>query len=70
MVKVYGRETKLVQGPRDEEHRLLAEQKLAEFRKLHDNAGGAIQDVLMALYHTGASQKEVLDLVFPWSAPL
>ena len=23
-----------------------------EFRKLHDNAGGALQDVLMALYHT------------------
>ncbi|MFM8270778.1 MAG: tyrosine-type recombinase/integrase [Gemmata sp.] len=35
-----------------------------EFHKLHDNAGGPLQDVLTALYHTGARPKEIRDLVW------
>ncbi len=35
-----------------------------EFQKLHDNAGGPLQDVLTALYHTGARPKEIRDLVW------
>ncbi|HEY1189168.1 MAG TPA: hypothetical protein VGE74_16050 [Gemmata sp.] len=34
MVKIDGTQTKLLQGPRDEAHRLLAEEKFAELRKL------------------------------------
>jgi integrase len=35
MVKIKGVQTKLVQGPEDEKHRLLAEEKFADLRKLH-----------------------------------
>ena len=35
-----------------------------EFQNLYGNAGGALQDVLTALYHTGARPKEVRDLVW------
>jgi len=35
MVKINGVQTKLVQGPEDEEHRLLAEEKFSDLRKLH-----------------------------------
>ena len=38
MVKIGGKQTKLVQGPKDEAHRLLAEEKFAEIRKLSRTA--------------------------------
>ena len=35
MVKVNGKQIKLIEGPKDENHRLLAEEKFADLRKLH-----------------------------------
>lgn len=35
MVELDGNQVKLVEGPKDEKHRLLAEEKFAELRKLH-----------------------------------
>ena len=35
MVKVNGAQTKLVEGPKDEKHRLLAEEKFADLRRLY-----------------------------------
>lgn len=35
MVKIAGKQTKLVEGPKDERHRLLAEEKFSDLRKLN-----------------------------------
>lgn len=35
MIEIDGDQVKLVEGPKDEEHRLLAEEKFADLRKLH-----------------------------------
>ena len=35
MIGIEGEQVKLVEGPRDEKHRLLAEEKFADLRKLH-----------------------------------
>jgi len=42
MVKINGVQTKLIQGPEDEKHRLLAEEKFADLRKLHRVAPQAV----------------------------
>jgi hypothetical protein len=35
MVKIDGKQEKLIQGPKDEEHRQLAEEKFIEIRRLN-----------------------------------
>ncbi len=52
MVKLNGKQTKLVQGPQDEVHRVMAEEKFVELRKLHrlapQSATARVADVVDA----------------------
>ncbi|QJW95420.1 tyrosine-type recombinase/integrase [Frigoriglobus tundricola] len=50
MVEINGKQEKLVEGPKDEKHRLLAEEKFAELRKLHrlapESVGSRTADIV------------------------
>src|SRR4051794_26159740 len=57
MVKIAGKQTKLVEGPKDEKHRLLAEEAFADLRRLNRTSPQAAT----------ARTVDVIDAYLVWS---